>query len=293
MTNLIKRHACSLCGSTDKSSLLSKPFFDESVWNFLETYYENRIPKEIFKGEVFEIFKCQNCGFIWQAGHLNEALMSELYGSWISTKDSLAKKQNNLNGFAFGYVAEASAIASLIKKAPSSIDVLDFGMGWGYWLMTAKLFGYNVSGFEVSKERIEFAKNNGLEVILDLANKKFDFINAEQVFEHVDNPLQTLKDLVETLNPDGVIRISVPNGADIERECKKSTWKASKNAIHPLEHINCFTHSSLKTLAKNAGLTFIKQPILSGPNSGILGSLKSYIGRFYRQHFGTVLYFRR
>ena len=222
--------------------------------------------------------------------------MKKLYNTWILPEQSLIKRKNADISLFSGYAKQIQKISSLLFKKPFEINILDFGMGWGYWCLLAKAFGYNTTGFEISKERIEFAKKNGINVIenfTDITTHKFDFINIEQVLEHISNPLQTLKLLVSNLKKGGIIRISVPNGRNIEQELSNPEWKASKNSIHPLEHINCFTHKTLIKCGKSINLKLIKQPILSSNKCNLNSCIKDFLKKYYRQYFGTSLYFKK
>lgn len=132
-------------------------------------------------------------------------------------------------------------------------------MGWGFWCLMAKAHGYNVCGIEMSKSRIDYARNNGIHVYDNLSkiDKAFDFIYSNQVFEHVSDPVGSLQMLVKHLKDDGIMKISVPNGISVVKENFTSNWQASKNAIHPLEHINCFNNSTLKLLADKSNLKYL------------------------------------
>lgn len=231
------RGLCEICGSIDKTTLLSREFLYPSIFNFLDSYYEHHIPVKYLFNQNFEVLKCNNCGFIWQSNILNKNLMQLLYNKWISPEFSLNKKRYADINFYSKYAKEVEVISHLTKKKPFQTKVLDFGMGWGYWCLMAKAFGYDVSGYEISNDRISYCKNNCIRVIrLDYedlpSEEKFDFINAEQVFEHIRNPLATLKYLTDALKEGGIIHISVPNGMYIEEELKNPNWVASKNAIH-------------------------------------------------------------
>ncbi len=83
---------------------------------------------------------------------------------------------------------------------------------------------------------------------------------ADQVFEHLPKPRETLEELAQTLRPGRILRIAVPNGEGLDRDMRRTDWQASKDALHPLEHINCFTSRTLKTLASCAGLTLLDIP---------------------------------
>ncbi len=256
---MIFRDKCELCCSSNKQILISRDFTDLSILDFIQGYYNNRISVSVFDGGYYELAKCSNCGFIWQTYILNNENMQRLYSDWISKTDSLNKKKNADIEFYRKYASQVYFIALLFDKKPADINILDYGMGWGYWCMMAKAFGYQVHGYEVSKDRIKYARNNAINILedsLELCRYRYDFININHVLEHIINPVQVLENLYQVLNPNGVIRISVPDGASIEGQVFDENWKASKNAVHPLEHINCFTGSTLIKLGEAAGMEY-------------------------------------
>ncbi len=126
----------------------------------------------------------------------------------------------------------------------------------------ARAFGGEAYGTELSISRITYAQSEGIKVIAwdEIPEHRFDFINTEQVCEHLPQPLETLRYLAASLRPNGLIKISVPNGSDFKRRLKAADWTAPKfyrnslNAAAPLEHINCFNYQSLLRMADLAGL---------------------------------------
>ena len=205
-------------------------------------------------GADFEVVQCGRCTFIRQQQILNDLGMSKLYNEWISADSSLMKKQASDISLYAGYARQVEAIGGLLKRKPADVKVLDFGMGWGHWCRMAMAYGYEVYGFEIASDRLAYARKFGLQVTgdkADLAGERFDFINSEQVFEHVPRPRTDLDYLVSKLNRGGILRISVPNGSGVADVVKRPNWRPTHDAIHPLEHINCFTNKTLIYLAKN------------------------------------------
>lgn len=255
-----------MCGSSRKSILVSVPYTDPRVWKFIETYYEGRVQRTDLVDVDYELAKCLECGFVWQANILSDEYMDILYHRWINPQHSISKKKHADVELYVQYSEELAGAIRYLKKRPFEIDILDFGMGWGYWCQMAKAFGCNSWGYEISPERIVFARSNGIEVIdnLDvLPSRKFDFINLEQVLEHVNKPRDLLVLLADSLRSNGLIHIGVPNGKSIEHEVGRDDWEAKKDAVQPLEHINCFTFESLTTMAESAGLTLVKGSVRS------------------------------
>src|SRR4030043_1433227 len=248
---MIYRPNCCICNCKEKSILFSSDFVNPVIWNFLDSYYCHRIDKDILLDQRYEVAKCKKWGFIWQTYILDEQGMKQLYDEWISKEHSLHKKSKAGIDFYFGYAKDVGTISILLKKNPHQIQVLDYGMGWGYWCMMAQAFGYNVHGMELSINRQQFAKVHGINVISNISDlpEPVDYINCDQVMEHIPDPFVSLKEITRFLMPGGIIKITVPDGKRIEKQITSTHWIPAKNAIHPLEHINCFTHKSLVAFA--------------------------------------------
>ena len=193
-------------------------------------------------------------------------------------------------------------------KDPSSLSILDFGMGWGAWALMAKAFGCDSFGSELSAERIQHARSNGIKVISwdEIPQNRFDFINTEQVFEHIPEPLETLRHLGSGLKTDGILKISVPFADDIERRLSLMDWKSSKgssnslNPVAPLEHINFFRRQSLSKMAGLAGFEELLIPIKTQIQyatkwHGAKKIAKNILSPFYRniQKKGNHIFLRK
>lgn len=256
-TNFIQRYTCPVCGDKMKESLISVPFLDPRIWDFLVSYYEGRISKNILLDTNYSLVKCKNCSLIYQEFILSDNYMYDLYENWISPQISLEKKHLADIHLFREYAFEVINICNLLKKRPSEIKVLEFGMGWGFWLNVAKAFGLNVCGVELSQSRIEHARNNCLKVVEDISqlpNNSYDYIYSNQTFEHLDSPLETMKELSRVLSPEGIVHIIIPSSQGIQKKIYSKNWKANKDAIHPLEHINCYNYRSLRLLGEKANL---------------------------------------
>jgi 2-polyprenyl-3-methyl-5-hydroxy-6-metoxy-1,4-benzoquinol methylase len=187
------------------------------------------------------------------------------------------------------------------------VRVLDFGLGWSEWANMARAFGCHVVGSELSPARIEYARSIGIEIVEwhEIPKQRFHFINTEQVFEHLVDPLDTLKHLASALEDEGLIKVSVPDaGRALKTLEKKRSFKAlslsEAMSITPLEHINCFEHHSLVAMAKNAGLRPFRPKLstLYNSSSGWLNAkrfLKLALRPIYRHWYpkSTFVYFAK
>jgi len=279
------REHCPVCGNIRAATLYQAPFSDPALKQFIGSFYQDRADLSVLKDAAYRVVKCRSCGFIYQANVLNDEGMTVLYGDWVNAEASLQKKQNARAKLYRQYAGQMQTVSRLFPIIPGQVKVLEFGMGWGFWSRMAQAFGFRVEGLELSPERAEYASSLGVKVIdkLPEAGSHYHFIYANQVFEHLSNPLETLQQLQSRLTPDGVIYLRVPDGRGIEKTLAQSGWSSDLDAIHPLEHINCFTRDSLCQLALGAGLVVFQPPLRL-----CLGSLWGGIKREYADRFLTT-----
>jgi SAM-dependent methyltransferase len=225
---------------------------------------------EYLEGVAYILCECDACGLIFQKDVPNEALMERLYEHWIYSQKAHGQHepQEDLAYYSY-YAQEIMQIIAYFGKNPSSLSFLDFGMGWGEWALMVKAFGCDSFGLEISIKRIQHAILNGIKVIDwdAIPQFRFDFINTEQVFEHISKPLQTLQHLSSGLKTGGILKVCVPTANDIERRLKIMDWRSPKdsknslNPVAPLEHINFFRKRSIIRMAILAGLEEVLMPI--------------------------------
>lgn len=103
------------------------------------------------------------------------------------------------------------------------LKILDLGSGRGDFLIECAKRGAKALGAEKNEDYIEIscekARENGvnIEIIkaeaenLPFENNSFDFINASELIEHVENPQKVLEEIYRVLIRGGKCYISVPN----------------------------------------------------------------------------------
>jgi SAM-dependent methyltransferase len=157
------------------------------------------------------------------------------------------------------FVKHADQIVDIIRflgRNPYDLKVLDFAFGWGHWCRLVKGFGCKVYGTESSTQRTEAGRASGI-IILDpaeITSHRFDWINANQVFEHLPEPLETLRHLRSALNTGGIVTLGVPGANDLKAKIARGEWKAIFDPLAPLEHLNFFPRGCLARMAATAGL---------------------------------------
>ncbi len=133
--------------------------------------------------------------------------------------------------------------------------LLDVGCGVGFFLREAKNRGWQVYGTEYSGEGIKRCEEKGIEVRqgkLD-ANQfgdiSFDVITSFEVIEHINNPVEEMKEISKLLRPGGLFYVTTPNFNSISRNLLKQQW----NIIGYPEHLSYYTRKTLKKLLQSSG----------------------------------------
>jgi len=258
-----QRESCPLCESNSNRLLVEIPYSDQRLVEFIERFYRGRVAYKSLQSASYRVVLCQQCDFIYQDSILDEKGMQTLYEGWIDHQQSLLKKQTAGTKLYRKYAGQIQTLARLLKPLPDQVRILDYGMGWGYWSRMAQAHGFDVAGFEISKQRREYARHMGITVIdtLPAGLAGFDCVYANQVFEHLPDPKQALADICRQLKPQGIVCIRVPDGRGVAASLEQRGWSPELGAIHPLEHINCFTRKTLLSFAAKAGLKPFNPPL--------------------------------
>jgi Methyltransferase domain len=258
---LEERAACPGCGHDTAGVLLRERYDSAPIDSFLRQQYEGRARLGQLSGCFYELVRCERCELAYQRTVPGPGLLGELYDEWIpsSERERLARLRDV-------YVPDywAQQIHFIIEHLglkPCDVTMLDFGMGWAEWASMARAYGCEVYGSELSVERIRYAHSIGIPTLdwAQIGQRAFHYINTEQVFEHLLEPLQVLRHLAGALAPRGVIKISVPDSRTALRTVsRKRSFEAlsasQRIPVQPLEHVNCFEYRTLARLAAAAGL---------------------------------------
>ena len=143
-------------------------------------------------------------------------------------------------------------------------SVFDIGFGFAQALKYMQKKGLKVAGLEPSKEGVEYAKENGIEAIhcgierLDLVKDKSEVVLLLNVLEHLRKPEQTLLNIKEkVLTSNGMLVIEVPNDFNDFQIVADAEYDLDEWWVYPPNHINYFSHDSLKDLLKGCGYKIV------------------------------------
>ena len=302
-----ERKLCPVCQSADTEQILSEPYVGGGPERILRPKYD-RIPREEtyqarLSGYDYSILSCLHCRALFQKLAPTPAFAAEYYGSWIA--------QHGSPKFPFGEYAHAINEALILtdfllkwtgKAVPAELKILDFGVGMGVFANAMKACGCRVFGFDLSDERVEARAKDGILPVGYDAIEGFDFINTEQVFEHLPDPLEKAKHLTKGLCEKGVLKISVPFARWLERGPVRIDWSAGRYdrnsymPLQPLEHLTYFRRPSLVRMMGRLGFEPVRPRIIDELNYAFdwkRSALKNLARPFIRTRLRNYYLFAR
>jgi len=272
---IVTRERCPACESARSETLYRASYTESPIRDYLAAFYTTTgkgVEFEYLDGNEYILEACQDCGLIYQKQVLSALLTRKLYEQWLDPRlvEDGERRERKARYFLW-CAAETTRIIEYLKKQPSGLKFLDFGMGRGNWCLIARGFGCDVYAMEISHAWLDRADALGVKLQNweDLAHHKFDFINAEQVFEHLADPLETLGHLRQALSADGIIRIGVPGCRDFKRKLQKPDWfiadgsPGSLNDLAPLHISTALLSSRWFVWAGRLGSSRLRCPAVS------------------------------
>ena len=177
-------------------------------------------------------FHCPSCELIF--------LDKKFYVSQNDEKNQYDQHNNNLENE--GYVKMFNDFLDFTLKGLPVKSVLDFGSGPTPVLAELlKRRGLHVEHFDKFYQPKKVYEN-----------KKYDLITSTEVFEHLEDPKETLSLLSNHLNPNGVISIMTLFHTNKQEDFLKWWYRRDPT------HITFFTPKTIETMAKKCGLKLLK-----------------------------------
>ena len=182
---------------------------------------------------------------------------------------------------------------------------MDVGCGDGYFLEVAKERGWNVYGTEFTDEAIEVCSNKKINIYKGILNPQnfsgleFDVISSFEVIEHINNPKDEIKNIINLLRKGGVFYFTTPNFNSINRLYLKNKWSIieypehlsyyTKKTISALLYSNGFEKKYLKTHGLNVS-EFLKKPKSNSQNKENVENLRaSFESSSFKKTIKTLL----
>lgn len=263
------RVRCPACHSTDTRIRFETSFAQGGIGTFVRHYYQ--VDPTLLGARPYRLDECGRCGLVFQAFIGDDRLLADLYTHWVGEPQD---PERDIDTYRADMAAvrlsrdahEIMAASSFTGVSLDQLRTLDYGMGWALWARIAATLGCRSYGSDLAEPRMDFARRHGVEAVTDeqIGALRFDFINTEQVFEHVPEPLELLRRLSASLAPGGIVKLSLPSGEradgliDMLAQDSYDGDYPSIIPVQPLEHINSFKWRSIQAMATAAGMRIVR-----------------------------------
>jgi SAM-dependent methyltransferase len=223
-------------------------------------------------GCTADIFECSRCGFR-QAGSLGEVL--QFYEAMSDEAYEHSRDARSV---------QARMLLRSVGRLRPSGRLLDVGAGSGILVAEALRQGYVPEGIEPSGPLSAQARARDLPVHHGVLPKDdwrgvFDIATVIDVIEHVGDPLGLLRQVHETLRPDGLLVVVTPDVASVMARLLGWRWWHYRIA-----HIGYFNRATLTRAVVAAGFEpiAVMRPAWYFPMSYLCERALVYAPKFLR-----------
>lgn len=236
-------------------------------------------------GEVFDIYECAECGFVFTQGIPDEKEIGRYYESQEYISHSNTKKGifNKIYHVVRSMMLRRKT--GLIEKLTllKNGNILDYGAGTGYFAHAMAKKGWEVTAIEKSPQARELAKTRfGLEIfseehLSEIGDKELDVVTLWHVMEHIQELDRFWDELYRIIDDTGIAVIALPNCKSYDAKIYKENWAAYDVPRH-LWH---FTPDTLMRWGEKHG--FILERQITMPFDGF------YISMLSERYRGSML----
>ena len=183
--------------------------------------------KDTIKNDNFSLLKCTNCGLFFVSPQpskkeLNKFYPNNYYGEGGRFKKNIEKYLTNLTNF---------QRKKEIFKYKQSGKILDIGCGTGKFLNVFdkskwQKFGIepNILGYEGATKKDSIKMFNRDLINCELPSGHFDVVTMWHSLEHIDNPLETMREVHRITKEGGIFIISTPNSESLGFKTCQKKW---------------------------------------------------------------------
>jgi SAM-dependent methyltransferase len=192
----------------------------------------------------YQIRICGNCGLYYKSNILDSAALSEYYKIVDFSKWELE-----------ALFPTEETILKTLNRLKIGSKILDYGCSSGR-LLSHLTHKYQCFGYEISDAASSIASQRGIYILNDSSFPGIDYFDAIvlcDVFEHLDNPTSTLKQLCSRLNEAGILIICTGNA---------DAWASQKDIANfwyfrNVEHLCMLGRKYADFVASELGLELI------------------------------------
>jgi SAM-dependent methyltransferase len=220
-----------------------------------------------FGNEIFTVWRCAACGSL----HALEPIdAGRYYGYYPATPV-------RYDSYDFFVKFSLRKRMQILKRTglKSGKTLLDYGCGSGHFVRYARERGVQADGYDPYSE--EFGDASVL-------NRRYDFVTAQDVLEHVDDPRGLVNDLRSYVAPSGCVAIGTPNADAIDLH-HPLDWIGSLNQPY---HRHIPSAAELQDVTSEGGWQVVEFRKDSHVNTRMPFVNRSFISRYCKSTGGFL-----
>ncbi len=238
------------------------------------------------------IVRCNHDGLVYVDPQPTAATLNRWYNEGYFT-DKKREKDDYL-GY-FSYLDEKPLLIpyfkrklAYIKKYIPTGTLLEVGCGYGFFLEAANTSAFQVTGIDVSKDAVTYAKQHGSNArVLSLTKQSFpknafSGVVAFQLIEHLQHPLEFLEIIHDITKPGGIVLFTTPNEGGYLKKMLGKRWMGFRHR----EHLYFFSPNTIRHLLIKAGfvdITTFGDEVRTYPIRFLLAGAPNYLhGAWFR-----------
>jgi len=228
--------------------------------------------------ELFDYFQCSDCGCV-QISEVPDDLQRHYPENYVSFKNyhrrAASRAQRFINRARVSHAINGSGLLGGVLNAflpePDYLlwcreagikrdsRIVDIGCGNGKLLIRMMQGGFsNLCGADpFIAEDLHYGDlvihKIGMEALVQRYPGAFDLVMLHHSFEHMDEPVQVLKNIARLLSPGGTALIRIPVADSYCWEHYRENWFA----LDPPRHLYLHTRSSMELVARESGMEVV------------------------------------
>ena len=224
---------------------------------------KEHIGKVLDNKNNYKIIDCESCGFKHVTPIPSDKQLEDFYGKEFYSH-AKPKYFSDYEEDSEWWMATYRNHYNLLARHTVGRRLLDIGSGPGYFLKCGKDLGWDVLGFEPSKDAAEYSRKLGVEVVNDFFSGeavkkygKFDAIYMKTVIEHLPDPEKLLRVAKDALVPGGVLCVISPNDYNPLQKILRENLGFDPWWVSPPQHINYFDFTTIRNILVRQGLSIV------------------------------------
>lgn len=206
-------------------------------------------------GEAMSVRFCARCGSYVKSPYYDARELQELYSAYDHHVCEYAVPPGEIDSL-------DDKVRRIERFVPARGRMLEIGCGRGYFLRQALQRGSDARGIELEGSardhllpgidgRVSFIRSE--EGFAEVDTGRYDVVCSYQVFEHLLNPVESLRHWIRALKPEGILVLDTPDAGSFGARFHREKWTHHTRR----EHFILFSRGALGRLFRENGLEIV------------------------------------